>query len=42
MARYSKEDALKELKELESIVMFRAENLLKSKNPSCWTPLIHR
>ena len=32
MARYSEEDALKELKDLESIIMAGTENLLRNKN----------
>jgi len=32
MARYSEEDALKELKDPESIIMARTENLLRNKN----------
>jgi len=32
MARYSEEDALKELKDPESIIMTKTENLLRNKN----------
>ena len=32
MARYSKKDALNELKDLESVIMVRTENLLRNRN----------
>ena len=32
MARYSKKDALNELKDLEFVIMVRTENLLRNRN----------